>query len=503
MTIDSNMDSYDIYLDNRHALYVPLDDIDMSQVLDLRQEEGDGFLQVIVTEEEKQRLVGNEEEPFEYHQSLVGLYDLDGHLAEESKSDDQTASKSDDQTASKSDDQTASKSDDQTASKSDDQTASKSDDQTASKSDDQTASKSDSQMGHNVERPHKCIHCPKAFIKNRGLKQHVSKMHKNRKRGRPSKKVKKTSVEEACTTQGVKEVKVVLERVTSLEIERTCRAGHPKWGQGKADGGKISSKVKYKKRPYKCNLCLKGFSRKDLMLMHTKTHFQVLKEKDENALKEEKRKHKQECHICHKLISKGAFKRHLMRHNGERPHKCHHCPKAFIRKSGLKQHMLNKHKYRKRGRPSKKVKKASLEEACATHSIKEVKVTLERVTLSEIERNLMLKHTKTHFQSLKKKADCPIGGVEDVKFNMRRRTGSHLQKQKRERIECEICLKSIHASEGKRHYMRHFGIKPFKCRLCNGRFIKKSNLTSHHKVHHKGRELDYIDETKLFHMKDN
>jgi len=60
------------------------------------------------------------------------------------------------------------------------------------------------------------------------------------------------------------------------------------------------------------------------------------------------------CHICgYRSFGGSEFKTHLRRHNQERTHFCHLCPKAFLLIT-KKRHLLTHGKHRKPRGPNKK-----------------------------------------------------------------------------------------------------------------------------------------------------
>lgn len=60
------------------------------------------------------------------------------------------------------------------------------------------------------------------------------------------------------------------------------------------------------------------------------------------------------CDECtYQTFRKDDFDRHYKQHTGERTHPCPHCPKKFIQKVSLKEHILGKHED-KRPYPCKK-----------------------------------------------------------------------------------------------------------------------------------------------------
>ena len=49
--------------------------------------------------------------------------------------------------------------------------------------------------------------------------------------------------------------------------------------------------------------------------------------------------HRISCRICRKVVTQGAYKRHMRIHSGQFPHQCQYCSKGYINRSDLQGHM--------------------------------------------------------------------------------------------------------------------------------------------------------------------
>ena len=93
---------------------------------------------------------------------------------------------------------------------------------------------------------------------------------------------------------------------------------------------KIDAKMPHaplvQQKKFKCEMCYKAFSRKDVLSTHRRTH---TGEKP------------YECKTCDKAFStSGHLTNHMRRHSGEKPYACGTCGKAFSVSCDLTRHML-------------------------------------------------------------------------------------------------------------------------------------------------------------------
>ncbi|XP_057658850.1 zinc finger protein 845-like isoform X1 [Diorhabda carinulata] len=80
------------------------------------------------------------------------------------------------------------------------------------------------------------------------------------------------------------------------------------------------------RKPFKCDMCLKTFSQKYKMKIHSRIHTGEKKFK---------------CEICSKTFShKVSLNSHMCNHTGEKPFKCDICSKTFSQKYSMKRHLL-------------------------------------------------------------------------------------------------------------------------------------------------------------------
>ena len=106
-------------------------------------------------------------------------------------------------------------------------------------------------------------------------------------------------------------------------------------------------------RPFKCKLCDKGFTERNKLLNHVKSHGV---ENPEGILESTARKEeddgstqqlpggKHHCTICNRnFVSPWKLKRHQTIHTGKKPFYCKICQKAFAEKNKLENHVKSNH----------------------------------------------------------------------------------------------------------------------------------------------------------------
>ncbi len=84
-------------------------------------------------------------------------------------------------------------------------------------------------------------------------------------------------------------------------------------------------------KPFKCDVCGKGFTQKSHQRNHERIH------SGEKPYK---------CSICLKAFTQSAhLKRHLQQHSGKKPFMCSVCLKCFSRNDNLTTHMASVHRH--------------------------------------------------------------------------------------------------------------------------------------------------------------
>ncbi len=199
-----------------------------------------------------------------------------------------------------------------------------------------------------------------------------------------------------------------------------------------------------------CNLCTKGYVNVTLLNKH------VLEVHGSLSL-QKKMRELVSCPLCDKKFTKKGIKDHINRHNPVRKHKCHLCPKSFVRPSGLQKH-LDKHA-----------------------GIRPFPCDICGQTFAQ--RSHVKSHMNVH--SSTKPYQCDIC---DRRFKSAQGLNGHKMDHTNERpFECkyEGCEKSYKAAAAlTSHEMIHTGERAFKCNVCTAEYRYKDSLMQHFVRHH-------------------
>ncbi|XP_073529748.1 uncharacterized protein [Phyllobates terribilis] len=134
------------------------------------------------------------------------------------------------------------------------------------------------------------------------------------------------------------------------------------------------------------------------------------------------------CGVCGKSCTSSNFQMHMRTHTGERPYKCPHCDKSFIRGFHLKIHLR-------------------------THT-GERPYKCPQCDKSFRDNSSFARHQKIH------------SGVKPH--------------------QCSICGKAFRKkSNMKDHQRTHTGERPYKCQHCDKSFHQRSNHRVHERTHHR------------------
>uniref|UniRef100_A0A6P7FWG2 Zinc finger protein 227-like n=1 Tax=Diabrotica virgifera virgifera TaxID=50390 RepID=A0A6P7FWG2_DIAVI len=195
-------------------------------------------------------------------------------------------------------------------------------------------------------------------------------------------------------------------------------------------------------KPFRCEICLKQFSRKNHLSCHMQRH--DLKEMFE-------------CEICFKkFIYKYNLTYHMRYHTGENLFTCTICYKSFSRQDRLNQHMPLHSEER-----LFKVKKVYKCEICPKQFV--------------VKHNLML-HMRFHIGYKPYKCEiCLKNYVSHSRLMLHKRCHAAERPYK-----CDVCSKQFIEKAGlTRHMHSHTGEKPFKCEICSKGFQRNYYLNSH------------------------
>ena len=83
-------------------------------------------------------------------------------------------------------------------------------------------------------------------------------------------------------------------------------------------------------KQFKCDLCTKSFSRKDIFETHVKSHNKPIQEFS--------------CDVCEKVFEQKRYlKAHVKTHDPKEPLNCTQCGNAYESENGLRRHMKSVH----------------------------------------------------------------------------------------------------------------------------------------------------------------
>ncbi|KAL3287899.1 hypothetical protein HHI36_002357 [Cryptolaemus montrouzieri] len=226
---------------------------------------------------------------------------------------------------------------------------------------------------------------------------------------------------------------------------------------------------------FKCEVCKKGFYRKDNLRVHLKLHQSPKKEKQ--LIK---------CHFCKKEFQTSALLNiHVRIHTGERPYACELCPKKFPSSGALKKHFrmhTGEKPYQCPLCENKFAAKETLNRHVRVHT-GEKPHSCQFCGKSFIQAAQLRAHIFHH--TGENAYVCPYCSRA---FNRKLRLTTHVKfmHEGAEPLRCKDCDKTFFRKEDlARHAVSHSGARPFVCDVCKKSFAVKSSLKIHKLTHNK------------------